>query len=145
MQALRKFTAILRNLIVHHRFRKSPPLHPILSQFDPVPTIPSHSTSVRSILILSTHLRLSLPSGLYPSRFPTNILYEFLVSNCADHLTLLDLIILIMYGEGYNLWSSSLCSFLQSPVISSLLGQIFFSAPCSQTPSGLMCCSSLEW
>jgi hypothetical protein len=27
---------------------------------------------------LSTHLRLGLPSGLFPSRFPLNILYAFL-------------------------------------------------------------------
>jgi hypothetical protein len=27
---------------------------------------------------LSTHLRLGLPSGLFPSGFPTNILYAFL-------------------------------------------------------------------
>jgi hypothetical protein len=29
---------------------------------------------------LSTHLRLHLPSGLFPSRFPTNILYAFLLA-----------------------------------------------------------------
>jgi hypothetical protein len=32
------------------------------------------------------------------------------------------LIILIMLGKEYNLWSSSLCSFLQTPVTSSLFG-----------------------
>jgi hypothetical protein len=40
---------------------------------------PSHPISLRSILILSTHLRFGLPSGLVPSGFPTNILYAFLV------------------------------------------------------------------
>jgi hypothetical protein len=29
------------------------------------------------ILILPTHLRLGLPSGFFPSGFPTTVLYEF--------------------------------------------------------------------
>jgi hypothetical protein len=36
-------------------------------------SIPSHPISLRSILILSTHLRLGLPSCLLPSGIPTNI------------------------------------------------------------------------
>ena len=34
-----------------------------------------HPTSWRSILILSAHLRLGLPSGLVPSGFPSKTLY----------------------------------------------------------------------
>jgi hypothetical protein len=35
---------------------------------------------------LSTHLRRGLPSGLFPSGFPTNILYAFLFSIRAQVL-----------------------------------------------------------
>jgi hypothetical protein len=77
--------------------------------------------SLRSILILSTHLHLGLPSGL----FPTNILYTFQFSpiraTCPAHHTILDFINIIILGEEYKLRSSSLCSFLQ-PVSSSLFG-----------------------
>jgi hypothetical protein len=45
---------------------------------------------------LSTHLRLGLPSGLFPYGFPTNILYAFLFSPhscympCPSHPPWLD-------------------------------------------------------
>jgi hypothetical protein len=56
--------------------------------------------SPRSILILSTHLRLGLPSGVFPFRFPTNILYAFrfvaIRATFPAHLILFDFIILII-------------------------------------------------
>ena len=58
---------------VHYRTHKPPPPIPTLGQ--PNPVIYPHPTSWRSILILSTDLRLGLPSGLLPSGFPIKTLY----------------------------------------------------------------------
>jgi hypothetical protein len=46
-----------------------------LSWVSPIQSTYPHPTSCRSILILSIHLRLGLPSGLFPSGFPTKTLY----------------------------------------------------------------------
>ena len=51
-----------------------------LSWANPIQPIYPHPTSWRSILILSTHLRLCLTSGLFPSGFPTKTLYTPLSS-----------------------------------------------------------------
>ena len=86
----------------------------------PIQSIYPHPTSWRSILILSTHLGLGLPSGLLPSGFPSKTLYTPLSSpirtTCPAHLILLDFITRTILGEEYKSFSSSLCNLLHSPV-----------------------------
>jgi hypothetical protein len=65
-------------------------LHLSLSWARPIQPTPPQPISKRPILILSVYLRLGLPSGLFPSGFPTNNLYAFLFSpirdTCPAHL-----------------------------------------------------------
>ena len=53
--------------------------HLSLSWASPIQSIYPHPTSWRSILILSTHLRLGLPTGFLPSCFPSKTLYTCLI------------------------------------------------------------------
>jgi len=94
---------------VHYRSHKCPlPIH-IFSQLDPVHTPTSH------FLVLSSHLRVGLPSDLFPSSFPLkNPIYAsplLIRSTFPAHLILLDFITRTILGEGYRSLSSSLCSF----------------------------------
>ena len=100
--------------------------HLSVSWASPIQSTYPHPTSWRSVLILSTHLRLGLHSGLLHSGFPTKTLYVPLSSpicaTCPAHLILLDFITRKILGEVYRSFSSSLCNLLYSLLTSYLFG-----------------------
>ena len=80
--------------------------------------------SLRSILILYSHLRLSLLKGLIPIGLPVKILITLLpfsiLATYPPHLNIQDLINPDILGKQYKIWSSSLWSLLHSPFSSHL-------------------------
>ena len=94
---------------VHCRIHKRPPPDPILSQIALIHAPIYHTR--KSILILSSHLRLGLPSGLFPSGFSTKNLYTPLLSpiraTCPAHLILSICMYIDTKGRLWNIVSMS--------------------------------------
>ena len=95
-----------------------------------------HLTYQRSILILSSHLHLGLPSGLLHTGFPTETMYAPLLvhicATCPTHLSLLDWITRVKYLVT-NTEHEALRYVV--PLLPCYLAQIIFSAPSSRKPS----------
>jgi hypothetical protein len=132
---MQELLSILWNLKVLYHVHKSPPLVPILSQVKPVHTTPSY---LRSILMLSSHLRLGLPSGLFPSGFPTNIPHAFLFYPFVIHALPISSLtwsfkLYLVKSTSYEDPYYAVLANLPSPHQPSV--QIFSSAPCSKTHS----------
>jgi hypothetical protein len=115
--------------------------YPKPDELNPQPPTP---ISLRSTVILPTHLYPILPSGHFPSCFPTKIFYVFFISP-TRHKPRTPYLPLFEYP---NIWRrlqiTDLMKLLHLPVTSSLFGpNIFFSALFSNI---LNVCSSLnEW
>jgi hypothetical protein len=119
---------------VHYHIHKSPPLVPLLSP-NLIHTAPSYLSKIYCNIILP--LAPTLPSGLFPFRFPTTILHVFHVSPMyatrSVNLIFLDFIILtiFVFVESTSNKDSHYAVFsTPTPLLfRSFLIQILFSAP----------------
>jgi hypothetical protein len=95
-----EFPHVLWNPNVHYRIRLS------ISWASSIQSVRSHHTSWNSILILPSHLLLGLPSGPFPSGYPTKTLYTPLLSHMSTkypaHLILIDQITWIVVWKFRN-------------------------------------------
>ena len=113
--------------------------HLSLSRANPIQSIYPHPTSWRFILILSTHLRLGLRSGLFPSGFLTKALYTPSPRPYAPHVQPISLFSILspaqywVRSSNHSVPRYAITSIPLFPRPSSV--QIFSSTPYSQTPS----------
>ena len=122
---IQRIPRILCNPKVHYRIHNSSPPVPILGQINPVDA-PHHIW--RYVLILSSHLHLGLPSGLFPFTYPHQNPVSTsplpIRATCHAHFVHLDLITRITFAEQYRSLSSISTALLPRPS----WAQIFSSA-----------------
>jgi hypothetical protein len=77
---------------------------------------PPYAPSLRFVLMQSSHIRVQLPSGRFPSGFPAGMLYAYLVSSVCDE-----------FHAGKNIDSGSCCTAVQYAGLSRFLLLIIWS------------------
>ena len=110
---IQEISRILSNPKVHYSMNKCS--HLSLSWARSIQYMPPYPTSLRSILILYSHLSLGLSSGSFPQVSPPKPCVHTSSppkrATYPAHLILLDLFIQTILGEEYRSLSSPLCSF----------------------------------
>jgi len=113
-------------------------------QINPVLALPSYLTS---ILILSSHLHLSLAGSFFLCKFPHQSPVYISLPPCIcymlhpSHISGMITQIGWVFDEQYKLWSFSVRKFLQPSVTCSLLGQMSSSASSSSWMPSVWCSS----
>ena len=122
--ASQKIPCILWNPKVHYPIHKCPPPISILCQLDPVRPSTSYFPKIHLNIIPPIYTSVSQVAS-FPQVSPPKSCIRLssppIRATCPAHLILLDLITRTIFGEQYRSLSSSLCSFLHSPVTPSLL------------------------
>ena len=114
------------------RFDKTPPIVPVWTRS--IKSTLSHQLSLKSILILSSHISLCLPSGLFLSGFPMRTPYAPLLSHvcatCLAHLVVHYFITWAKFGSNKNVNPWHACKrtdgrrrYSTSPVLDGVDGQ----------------------
>ena len=113
---------ILWHPTLHYNMQNIPPFVPVPSEINPFHVLTS--ISWRCTLISSSHVQLGLSSSLFPSGITNKIPYEFIFfpmqATCPAQLIFLHLVTWRLFSDKYKSSGSSLCTFLQSPITSSL-------------------------
>ena len=123
--ASQEIPRILWNPKVHYRSSNIKPPVPVPSRISPVHA--PYYISSRPILLLPYHLRLGLPSCLFPSHLPTKIQYALLLSPICStypvHLNLLDVIpkqYIVSYTDHYPFKDEAQTALFKDPVRTAL-------------------------
>jgi hypothetical protein len=144
LQPYNKLTSWCQNPEIHHRVHKSPQAVPILSQVNPLHTLPANVPRIHFDTILPSMPRSfewSFSFGLSHQNFVHLPLLSH--TTCPGHIILPYLIGLITSGDENKSRSSRRETFSILPLLHSSEIQIFSPTPSAQTPS--VYAISLTW